>query len=128
MTNSELAQKAIENFFNAFNAHDGEAYLKALHFPHIRINAKGDVTVSKDASELMSLERVLDYLVKNEGWDHSTLDNVELIDASDEKVHFKIQFSRYHPDGTQYAVHNSIWIITKKDAQWGVQARSSFAP
>ena len=128
MTNTELAKQPIESFFNAFNAHDGQAYLKTIHFPHIRINAKGNVTISKDVSEYTPLETVLNYLAKNEGWHHSTLDKVELIDASEEKVHFKIQFSRYQADGTKYAVHNSLWIISKQDGKWGVLARSSFAP
>jgi hypothetical protein len=44
------------------------------------------------------------------------------------KVHFDDVFSRYKADGSKAATYQSLWIVTKKDGQWGVQARSSFAP
>jgi len=126
MSETEAA-KAIEAFFKAFNAHDNEAYQKALHYPHIRINNNGRVIIIQDPAD-WSLERALTYLAKNEGWEYSTLDSVKVIQASEVKVHFDIEFSRYKKDGSRYAVHKSLWIVTKKDGQWGVQARSSFAP
>ena len=44
------------------------------------------------------------------------------------KVHFEVVFSRYKADGSKYATYQSLWIATKKDGAWGIQARSSFAP
>jgi hypothetical protein len=128
MQNIHTPEQAIEAFFQAFNTHDGEAYIQSLHFPHIRINAKGQVNILKDASEQPPLENALAYLAKHEGWHHSTLDQVERVQESETKVHFKIQFSRFKADGTCYAVHKSLWVVTRKDNQWGVLARSSFAP
>lgn len=122
------ASGAIESFFKAFNAHDNEAYMKTLHFPHIRINGKGDVLKVQSAADFRSLEKTLAFLARNEGWDHSTLDSMEVVHAGEVKVHFSIEFSRYKKDGTRYAVHRSLWIVTKKNGRWGVQARSSFAP
>ena len=122
------AAKAIENFFEAFNTHDGVAHLNTHHFPHLRINDKGQVSIVQNASEYRPLDSVLEYLTKHEGWHHSTLDSVEVIHASPLKVHFSIQFSRYKADGSKYAVHKSLWIVTKKAERWGIQARSSYAP
>ena len=126
MSETEAA-KAIEAFFKAFNAHDNEAYHRVLHYPHIRINDNGRVLIIQDPVD-WSLERALAFLAKNEGWEYSTLDSMEVIHASEVKVHFNIEFSRYKEDGTRYAVHKSLWIVTKKDGHWGVQARSSYAP
>jgi hypothetical protein len=122
------AAKAIEAFFEAFNAHNGEAHLNTHHFPHIRINDKGQVRIVQKASEYQPLDSVLEYLTKHEGWHHSTLDSVEVIHASPVKVHFNIQFSRYKADGFRYAVHKSLWIVVKKEDRWGILARSSYAP
>jgi hypothetical protein len=122
------AAKAIEAFFEAFNAHNGEAHLNTHHFPHIRINDKGQVRIVQNASEYQPLDSVLEYLTKREGWHHSTLDSVEVIHASPLKVHFNIQFSRYKADGSKYAVHKSLWVVIKKDDRWGILARSSYAP
>ena len=56
------AAKAIETFFEAFNAHDGEAHLNIHHFPHIRINDQGQVRIVQNASEYRPLDSVLAYL------------------------------------------------------------------
>jgi hypothetical protein len=122
------ARKTIENFFKAFNSHDSQAHLQTLHFPHIRINGLGEVWITTQASDFPPLSKTLPYLQQKEGWHHSSLDSVEVIQASEVKVHFKIQFSRYREDGSKYAVHNSLWILTLKEGRWGVQARSSYAP
>ena len=121
------ARKTIEDFFKAFNNHDSEAHLQTIHFPHIRINGQGQVRINQTASDFPPLSTTLPYLSQKEGWHHSTLDSVEAIHVSEEKVHFNIQFSRYKADGSRYAVHKSLWIITQKGGKWGVQARSSYA-
>jgi hypothetical protein len=72
-------------------------------------------------------DAAFDFLTEREGWDHSTLDMVEVIHESDVKVHFKIEFSCYMTDGTKYATPQSLWIVTKKDDHWGVLVRSSYA-
>jgi hypothetical protein len=122
------ARKAVENFFKAFNNHDSQAHLQTVHFPHIRINGQGQVRISQTASDFPLLSTTLPYLNQKEGWHHSTLDAAKVIHASEVKVHFNIRFSRYKADGSKYAVHKSLWIITLKEGRWGVQARSSYAP
>ena len=128
MPNIDTPQKAIEAFFDGFNNHNDEVYRKSLHFPHVRINAEGKVNIVRDVTEQAPIETALAYLAKEEGWHHSTLDNVEPVQESENKVHFKIRFSRFKADGACYAVHHSLWVVTRKDDQWGVLARSSFAP
>ena len=122
------AVKPIEVYFEGFNTHNQEIYLSSLHFPHVRINDKGRVRIIQNASELLPLDDLLASLTKKEGWHHSTLDSMEAVHASEIKVHFKIEFSRYKADGSKYSVYKSLWIITNKDNHWGVQARSSYAP
>ena len=61
------AAKAIEAFFEAFNAHDGEAHLNIHHFPHVRINDQGQVRIVQNASEYRPLDSVLAYLTKTRG-------------------------------------------------------------
>jgi len=120
----EQARKAIEAFFDAFNARDIEKLRDALNYPHVRL-ASGRVLFFKDRSETKTR---FDYLVEQEGWDRSSLDKAEVIHAGEDKVHFAVEFSRYKKDGAKYVTHKSLWIITNQDGHWGVQARSSFAP
>jgi hypothetical protein len=119
------ARAPIEAFFKAFNARDNEALKKTLHYPHIRINEAGGVNVWRDASEAGTN---FDGLTRSEGWARSSLDSVTMRQHDDVKVHFEVVFSRYKADGTRYATYQSLWVSTKKDGAWGIQARSSFAP
>ena len=124
-TREAAARAPIEAFFKAFNARDNDALKKTLHFPHVRINEMGGVRVWNDASEVATN---FEGLIRSEGWARSTLDSVAIRHNSDMKVHFDIVFSRYRADGTKYAAYEALWIVTKKDGSWGVQARSSYAP
>jgi hypothetical protein len=119
------ARAPIEAFFKAFNARDNEALKKTLHYPHVRINEAGGVNVWRDASEAGTN---FDGLTRSEGWARSSLDSVTMRQHDDVKVHFEVVFSRYKADGTKYATYQSLWVSTKKDGAWGIQARSSFAP
>jgi hypothetical protein len=119
------ARAPIDAFFKAFNARDNDALKKTLHYPHVRINEAGGVNVWKDASEAATN---FEGLARSEGWARSTLDSVSMRQNDAVKVHFDVVFSRYKADGTKYATYQSLWIVTQKDGQWGVQARSSFAP
>jgi hypothetical protein len=49
------------------------------------------VLIVQKASDLLPLDDLLASLTKKEGWRHSTLDSVEVIHASEIKVHFKIE-------------------------------------
>jgi hypothetical protein len=119
------ARAPIEAFFKAFNARDNEALKKTLNYPHVRINEAGGVNVWRDASEAGTN---FDALTRSEGWARSSLDAVTMRQNVDVKVHFEVVFSRYKADGAKYATYQSLWVSTKKDGKWGIQARSSFAP
>lgn len=118
------ARAAVEAFFDAFNARDDEAQRLTMHFPHVRL-ASGRVRLVERAEDFAT---PFDRLAEAEGWDHSTLDRCEVVHAGSEKVHFDVTFSRYKADRERYATHRSLWVMTKLDGRWGVQARSSFAP
>jgi len=123
------ARKAIESFFTAFNNRDGDALQKTMHFPHVRINGQGRMSMIMDEYDSKRMSNMaFRRLTEVEGWSHSSLDSVEVVHESDVKVHFKIEFSRYKDEGAMYAVHESLWVVTRRDDQWGILARSSYAP
>ena len=67
-------------------------------------------------------------LKQSEGWHHSTLDGADVIHEGPDKVHFDMRFSRFLDDGSRYATHRAVWVVTRLEGHWGIQARSSFAP
>ncbi len=121
---SEEALRAIEIFFEGFNAENDARIHQALNFPHVRI-ASGTVRVIQGPecfkTPFAALKRV-------EGWHHSTLDRADVIHQGPDKVHFDVCFSRFLEDGSHYATHQAIWVVTRVEGHWGIQARSSFAP
>jgi hypothetical protein len=115
----ELAQKWVK----AFNDRNVDLVRDCMHFPNVRLASSSVIlikTVEDWRSPFESMEK--------EGWDYSTLDSMETFHVSEDKVHLGVVFTRYRADGTSYATHRSLWIITKKDGRWGIQGRSSFAP
>ena len=121
---AQLARRAIELFFEGFNAEDDGRIRESLNFPHVRI-ASGSVRVVEGPEQF---ETPFAALKEIEGWHHSTLDRAEVIHEGADKVHFDVAFTRFHEDGSAYATHQAVWVVTRVEEHWGIQARSSFAP
>jgi len=118
------ARRAIERFFEGFNAEDDARIRESLNFPHVRI-ASGTVRVIDGPDHFNTPFAALKKL---EAWHHSTLDRAEVIHQGKEKVHFDVGFRRFRDDDTCYATHQAVWVVTRVEGHWGIQARSSFAP
>jgi hypothetical protein len=62
-------------------------------------------------------------------WQRSAWDRLEVIQASSDKVHFAVTFSRYDPQQKLIASFDSLYVLQPDDSgNWGIRARSSFAP
>lgn len=118
------SRRAIELFFEGFNAEDDARIRDALNFPHVRI-ASGAIRVFDGPDDFRTPFAALK---RAEGWHHSTLDRAEVIHRGPDKVHFDVSFSRFREDGSRYATHDAVWVVTRVGDHWGIQARSSFAP
>lgn len=119
------AREAMEGFMAAFNAQDDEAMrTRWLHFPHVRFHS-GKVTAMQRPSDYASLVR--DPAAGFAGWSRTAWDYVEPVDAGPDKVHFRVRFTRYGADGRSIGSYRSLYIVTRVDGRWAVQARSSWA-
>jgi hypothetical protein len=117
------AMATLDRFMAALNARHEAAVNDALNFPHVRI-ASGRVTTWETPGSY----RLADFLGRaGDGWHESRWDERTVIHAGPDKVHFAVQFSRWRADGSLIGRYTSIWIVTRVDGKWGVQARSSFA-
>lgn len=115
------ARAVIDELFRAFNDRDSDGYYATFHYPQVSIGQSGSLSVSEAPPER---PMNFDALTSREGWHHSVIDFTKLLGSASDKVHFDVQFKRYKEDGTAYGVWRGIWIMTKKDGKWGVQARS----
>lgn len=115
----------LDRFMAKLNAYDAPGMDDCMHFPHVRM-AEGKVTVY-DAPGNNPMD-LFDRLREEDGWHHSAWDERVLTQWNDEKAHFALSYTRYREDGSVIGKYDSLYILTKKDGAWGVQARSSFGP
>lgn len=124
-TDIAAARAAMDGFMAAFSAEDAEAIrTRWYHFPHVRFHS-GKVTVFERPEDFSSI--VFERKGQAREWARSAWDYVELVDAGPNKVHFRVQFSRFRPDGSLIGSYKSFYILTFKDGRWAIQGRSSWA-
>ena len=120
------ARAVMDEFMSAFNARDEARWADTLHFPHVRF-AGGGVVVHEDKAAFVAAMD-MDQFARDNDWSRSQWDSVEVIQADDAKVHFKVVFTRFNTAGEPYVTYDSLYILQNIDGRWGIRARSSFAP
>ena len=123
-TISRGVMKVLDEWMEAFNRMDVDAWERTFHFPHYRL-ASGRMTVLSEPGK-QNKARLKQYFASID-WHHSRWDRRRIIHISDNKVHVDTKFTRYRADGTVIASFESLYILTREDERWGVKMRSSFA-
>ena len=115
----------LERFMAALNAYDAAGMDDCMHFPHVRM-AESKVTVYEaPGNNPMDL---FARLKSEAGWHHSAWDEMDLIQSSEVKAHWRLVYTRYREDESVIGRYDSLYTLTKLDGRWGIQARSSFGP
>jgi hypothetical protein len=117
------AVRVLDDYLAGLNRGDEKATNDACNFPHVRI-AGGKVAVWQNHGDY----KLEDFRARaGDGWHHSTWDERTPIHVGESKVHLKVKFSRWRQDGSLIGAFETIYIVTRQDGHWGIQARSSFA-
>jgi hypothetical protein len=117
------ALAVLDAFMSALNHGDEAGFNGSYNFPHVRL-ASGKVTIWQSSGDY----KLKDFLARaGEAWARSQWEERTPIHVGSDKVHFAVKFSRWRKDGTELSRNRSIYIMTRQDGHWGVQARSSFA-
>lgn len=119
------AHSVLDDFMREFNNRDLPGLAKTLNYPHVRF-ASGTVEIFSTSNEF-SDRPVYKSLIAS-GWDHSHWLTREVVLASPKKIHIATTFSRFDQDNQVIGTYQSLYIVTKVDGRWGIQARSSLAP
>ncbi len=118
--------RTLDAYMAAFNARDVEAWIATLNFPHVRI-ASGQVAVFADAAAYRDNFEFKRF-VEQTGWSRSEWTERRVVQSGPDKVHLAVAFTRYREDGSVLARYESLYVVTRVNGRWGVQARSSYAP
>ncbi len=122
---NEAAMEVLDAFMRAFNARDVEAWAATLNYPHVRF-ASGTVSVYEDAEAFG--DRDVFAMLARTGWDHSHWLTRDIVLSAPDKVHINTRFTRFNADNAPIGTYESLYIVTRVDGRWGIQARSSLAP
>ena len=117
--------EVIQRYVDTVNDRDREGNLATMVCPHVRL-ANDDVLVIPERSGLGALSG-FDRLATT-GWHRTNLDWAEVVQGDDRKAHVALQFSRYDERGQHLVTFESLYVVVKRDGNWAIQARSSFAP
>lgn len=117
------ALATLDDYMAALNRGDEAGVNAACNFPHVRL-AGGKVVVWPNHGDY----KLDDFIARaGDGWHRSTWDERAPIHVGKNKVHLKVKFSRWRKDGSLLGAFETIYIVTRQDGHWGIQARSSFA-
>lgn len=112
----------LDEFMSAFNEGDLERWARTFHFPSVRL-AAGEIVVWNTKEDFFRGNDL--GLLEKSGWHHSAWDWRRLVQSSEQKMHVLVQFTRHRRDGGSSSFE-SLYVLTRRDNRWGVQARSSF--
>ena len=111
----KAARQVMDDFITTFNSRDEAAWAETLLFPHVRV-ASGGVTVVAD-KETFVANTDLEQFARDNNWQFRQWDEVEVVQAGTDKVHFKVKFSRFNPAGERYVTFDSLYILQKVDGR-----------
>ncbi|MEK7794248.1 MAG: hypothetical protein AAB353_06950 [Candidatus Hydrogenedentota bacterium] len=121
------AMAVLDRYMEAFNARDEVAWAKTLNYPHVRIASRA-VRVWQNEQEYTDYMDFDRFAAQSGGWSRSQWDSRTIVQEGEDKVHLAVGFTRFNEKGEKIESFDSLYIVTKVDGHWGVQARSSFAP
>ena len=118
----EQARRVLDAHINALNNRDARAIASTLHFPHHRLS--GTEWKTWETAE----NYFEDFLNRaGSGWKRSAFEDINVVDASANKVHLDVKVCRYDASETEITSFRSLWVIVEIDGVWAAKVRSSFA-
>lgn len=120
---SDPAQEAVESYFEQLNSLDPQALAATLHFPHVRLGASG-LEFWRDEEEFLSGTEP----GRQRTWRLTTVESIEPIQVGATGANFAIRFARVNTQGEALSAYDAVFLVTRRDSKWAIQARSTFAP
>lgn len=117
------AQAAVEEYFEKLNSLDPQALAATLHFPHVRLGASGLEFWRDEEAFLSGTEPG-----RQRTWRLTTPDSIEPIQVGATGANFAIRCLRVNSQGETLSAYDAVFLVTRRDSKWAVQARSTFAP
>ena len=116
-----------DRYLAAWNAQDVTAFAASLHYPHTRQSLAASGKVLWESAEEYAGELDFAPLVAR-GWVRSYWEERTIVHGGSDKVHVAARARRVDGDGRTIQTLQTLYVLTKRDGQWGVRARFSAGP
>ena len=118
------AVAAVERYVAAFNDPvDAPGWAATLNYPHVRV-ADGAVDLWDSADAYLQGPQV----GRQRTWSRTRLDGARPVQIGAAGVNVAVRLSRLNRLGVTLSSHEAVYLVTNRDGNIGIQARSSFAP
>lgn len=126
----ESPEAAYFAFLEIFNARDADGWAGVNSWPHARVSAaapdssvhwRPPTRIFADAEEYLSAPLWED--LEATGWARSESTPPRIVQSSDLKAHIAGGWTRYNADGKPMASNRVVYVATRTDEGWGLQAQ-----
>ena len=121
----KAAIASFRRWLDGFNARDVNKQINEMHFPHHRL-AGSKLNSWETAKEWADGNDKINQKLYAEGWHHTSLASLDVVQSNQNKVHVTVRMSRRREDETEYNGFDSLLIFTKVDGIWAAKLRSSY--
>ena len=121
----KAAIASFRRWLDGFNARDLSKQINEMHFPHHRL-AGSKLNSWETAKEWADGNHEISQKLYDEGWHHTSLVSLDVVQSNKNKVHITLRMSRRGEDDTEYNGFDTLWIFTKVGRIWGAKLRSSY--
>ena len=116
------AQAALDAFLVDWNRSDLAALQEHLSFPTVT-HGPGFFVIAQEEGQFEQDFAALSAT----GWQRSSFDHFEVLQASENKVNFLVDFTRYRSNGEVLSTSQVFYVVSKQEDGWGMQYRSGGA-
>ena len=119
--NATAAQNAVAAYIEAMNHPTNvDGWVETMHYPQVRLAGgtlqQWETDVSFKAGSEPGRLRT---------WFATRLVSFEAVQVGQDAVNAAVRYSLDNPDGESLATHDAVFLVTRRDGAWKVQARSS---
>jgi hypothetical protein len=115
----QAARAALDAFLVDWNRSDLAAIQEHLSFPHVT-HGPGRIIIAQEEGEFEQNFAAL----AAQGWQRSSFDNFEVLQVSENKVNFLVDFTRYRTNGEILSTGQVFYVVSNQEDGWGMQYRS----
>lgn len=115
----------LDNFMTSFSESDPIGHAATYHVPHFRL-ARGSMSNWETIEDVVTAHKRIFRNLSETDWHHSEWIERKVIGITDKKAHVATRVGRFREDGSQIVNFESLYILIKKDDQWGIKFRSSY--